>query len=304
MKRAFIAAHLYVGPRLDGGELLSVAKNPPTNGRNLYASQGCIGPRDGYQLVDATHPGNIGKITGIVNGEAVILPDGYRFSAGYITGMDLKGILRRVERRLRASGMSADAASKRAGKPDAIRNLKRAVRDGGDSGRRGISTATVQALARALETPERWLLTEEGPESSKEASIDAHQEVVSAPLISLVQAGNVRKPDHVERFEEAPRVYAHGLDPKGEWIALRVEGDSMDRISPPDSVIFVNVRDRKLVPNACYVIQDEHGGASYKRYRDNRWEAVSAHGQYKPYIVKGGRGPRIIGRVRKTTLDM
>ncbi|MGT2468453.1 hypothetical protein ACVOMV_32380 [Mesorhizobium atlanticum] len=29
---------------------------------------------------------------------------------------------------------------------------------------------------------------------------------------------------------------------EGEWIALRVDGPSMNKISPPDSIIFVNLR--------------------------------------------------------------
>lgn len=55
---------------------------------------------------------------------------------------------------------------------------------------------------------------------------------ISAPLISWVSAGRLLKPDSVSTIEDAPRVAAPDLDPRGEWIALRVEGDSMDRISP------------------------------------------------------------------------
>jgi phage repressor protein C with HTH and peptisase S24 domain len=69
--------------------------------------------------------------------------------------MDLKDVLNRVEQRLAAIGLSAHAASLAARKPDAIRNLKRAVRNGD---RRGITTETLSALAPVLQTTAAWLL--------------------------------------------------------------------------------------------------------------------------------------------------
>lgn len=75
--------------------------------------------------------------------------------------MDLHGILERVERRLTALNMKADRASREAGRPDAIRNLRRAVK----SGEGGITLATIEALAPVLKTTVIWLLKEEGPES-------------------------------------------------------------------------------------------------------------------------------------------
>lgn len=131
--------------------------------------------------------------------------------------------------------------------------------------------------------------------------------VVSAPLLSWVSAGALEVPEVPEFDEENPpdRRSTTGL-PAGEWIALKVKGDSMDRISPPDSIIFVNLKERRLVPNACYVIQDVDGGASYKRYRPSpaRWEAVSTNKKHKPYVVKGDHGPVVIGRVKRTVLDL
>jgi SOS-response transcriptional repressor LexA len=130
---------------------------------------------------------------------------------------------------------------------------------------------------------------------------------LGAPLISWVNAGALKAPSAVIEVGEAKLAYAHGLDAKGEWIALQVEGDSMDRISPPESIIFINRRDRRLVANACYVIADAEGGqASYKRFRPNpdRWEPVSTNSEHEPIFVKKGREPMIVGRVRKTLLSM
>lgn len=126
-----------------------------------------------------------------------------------------------------------------------------------------------------------------------------------ARLISWVSAGALLQPDAAVDVDDAPWVYAPDLDPAGDWIALRVDGDSMNRISPHDSVIFVNRKDRRLVPNACYVIGDGDGGASYKRYRPpNTWEPVSTNKAHKPFVLEDGQMPDIIGRVKKTILSM
>lgn len=70
--------------------------------------------------------------------------------------LDLPGILARIEQRLAEVGLSSTAASKKAGKPDAIRNIRRAVETGN---RNGVSTVTLSALAPVLEATVAWLTT-------------------------------------------------------------------------------------------------------------------------------------------------
>lgn len=137
------------------------------------------------------------------------------------------------------------------------------------------------------------------------AAIDLASKVVRAPVISWVSASKLVVPDAVLDEDDAPTAYAMGLDQRGDWIALRVDGTSMDRISPPDSIIFVNRKDRMLVPNACYVVTTEDGEASYKRYRPNpdRWEPVSTL-EHPTLYADQGLSLKIIGRVRMTTLLM
>jgi phage repressor protein C with HTH and peptisase S24 domain len=77
--------------------------------------------------------------------------------------MELEDVLARVESRLAALGLSAHAASKAAKKPDAIRNLRRAVKNGD---RRGITTETLVALAPVLKTTAAWLLEGVGDPAS------------------------------------------------------------------------------------------------------------------------------------------
>ena len=99
--------------------------------------------------------------------------------------MELAGILMRIESRLIAVGLSATKASKLAGKPDAIRNIRRAVTQTGKEGRRrGISSATIHALAPVLQTTPEWILTgknggENGASATAAAAMAIHDETLT-----------------------------------------------------------------------------------------------------------------------------
>lgn len=125
---------------------------------------------------------------------------------------------------------------------------------------------------------------------------------VDVPLVSWVSAGKMSFPDVSE--DMIGLLHVSDLEPAGDWIALRVVGDSMDRISPPDSIIFVDRADKVLVPNACYVISNGDGEATYKRFRSNpmRFEPVSTNTSHEP--IYPTREPLIVGRVKKSTIEM
>ena len=80
----------------------------------------------------------------------------------------------------------------------------------------------------------------------------------------------------------------------------------MDKISPQDSIIFVNRNERSLVPNACYIIGDGNGGATYKRFRPpNIFEPVTTKPKdYETLYFEEDQQPVVIGRVRKTVLSL
>lgn len=126
---------------------------------------------------------------------------------------------------------------------------------------------------------------------------------VSVPHVSWVSAGAFREVGQLMPTDEFPAIEVSGLPP-GDWFALTVDGDSMDRISPPGSIILVNRRDRKIVPNACYVIANEQGEATYKRYRPSpeRFEPVSVRSDIDPIFPDGA--VTVIGRVRRSILEM
>lgn len=94
--------------------------------------------------------------------------------------MHLADILSRIESRLKVVGLTARAASLAAGKPDAIRNLKRAVQSGQ---RQGVSTATLVALAPVLQTTVEWLLTGKAGEGEAVAG-----EIAADDSLRIVEA--------------------------------------------------------------------------------------------------------------------
>jgi phage repressor protein C with HTH and peptisase S24 domain len=158
----------------------------------------------------------------------------------------------------------------------------------------------LKEIAIALGVNEDWLLTGREPMERLEAvSVPPPLRV---PVVTWVSAGAMARDDGQQDIVGEADVT--GLDPRGRWIALRVEGDSMDRISPPGSLIFVNLADRRLVTNACYIITNADGEASYKRFRANppRFEPVSTNPSHEPIFPDGE--PAVLGRVRRSVIEM
>jgi len=210
--------------------------------------------------------------------------------------MNMREILRRVDIRLAKVGKTAAGASREAtGSPDLIRNWRRAVQAGKNP---GASTLTLSKLAVVLKTNVPWLTEEVGDENSLETSLMFVREV---PLVSWISAG-VLSSDLA--IDEAIGTAKAALG-DGDWIALRVEGESMDRISPPGSIIFVDRSDRRLVTGGFYVIDDGEGNSTYKRFQAQprmRFEPVSKNKEL-PAIYPDNE-PTIVGRVKLTMLDL
>lgn len=201
----------------------------------------------------------------------------------------------RIRHRLEKLNISMRSASLEAGLSDAfIRNIV----TGKSASPRGIN---LTKLAHVLRTTESWLQDGAGLE---EAPAGFQPSVTTyVPLISWVSAGELSHQDSVEDYSHYPTVSASDL-PEGEWIALRVDGPSMNKISPPDSIILVNRADKRLITNACYVIADETGQATYKRYRPND-EPPFQPASYKSIPAPKLEGAiTIIGRVRRSIIDM
>ena len=144
---------------------------------------------------------------------------------GYSTAMELEDVLFRIESRLKAVGLSAHAASLAAKRPDAIRNLKRAVKN---HDRRGVTTETLMALAPVLKTTAAWLL--EGVGEPTPGNI--------VQVVGRIGAGAEILPE----FEQIPPEGLYEIEVpfpiSNDAIAFQVEGDSMwPRYDPGDVII-------------------------------------------------------------------
>lgn len=125
---------------------------------------------------------------------------------------------------------------------------------------------------------------------------------LNVPYLAWVSAGALLREDITD--EALGTIRVADLPASGDWIALQVSGDSMDRISPPESIIFVDRKDRNLVTNACYVIADDEGNATYKRFRSGppRFEPVSTNPNHEPIFPDND--PIVVGRVRRSIISM
>lgn len=170
---------------------------------------------------------------------------------------------------------------------------------GHENGNRGVVRKAEQ-YARRYRVSLDWLLRGlgAGPGETDEVISD---KAIDIPLLTTISAGELQRDDVID---EAKGTVTVGQLPIGDWIALEVSGDSMDRISPPTSIIIVNRADKTLVPNGCYVIADENGDATYKRYRPSpdRFEPVSTNASLEPIFPDNL--PTIVGRVRMSILRM
>lgn len=129
-----------------------------------------------------------------------------------------------------------------------------------ENGTRGIGRAAGK-YAQAYRVSEGWLLTGEGKGPSGASSFD--QDV---PLLSMVAASNLRHQPGVTESDIIRRIKVGEL-PKGDWVALEVDGDSMNRIAPNGSIILVDRADDKLLDGKFYVFALDGGDATFKMFK-------------------------------------
>lgn len=195
---------------------------------------------------------------------------------------------RLIEARSRRYSTASDAAR--------AMNIPVPTYSGHENGSRGVPLDAAARYAKFFRVSLDWLVFGRGAGPDDSGAVD-----VEVPILSWVSAGDMARDDVSD--DTLGTIAMPGL-PEGDWIALRVDGTSMDKVSPPGSIIFVNRRDRRLVPNALYVIADEEGQATYKRYRPDpeRFEPVSMDDTHEAIFPKGS--VTIVGRVRRSMIDM
>ncbi len=150
-----------------------------------------------------------------------------------------------------------------------------------------IKAAHIRPLAEVLEVPVSEVLHRAGFVGRQAADIMSSIEgfpqldvvdepLVYVPLISWVEAGMLREVADPYEAGCAEEYFAMNYK-RGSLIALRVHGESMNRLAQDGSIIIVDYEDRDLVSGKLYVFKTEDGEAAFKRYRSDpvRFEPVS-----------------------------
>lgn len=150
---------------------------------------------------------------------------------------------------------------------------------------------TLPLLARALNVDPLWL--EHGVEP----------ELMDVPVLSMVSASNLRDQPGVTQADIDRWIRVADL-PRGDWVALAVEGDSMNLIAPDGSIILVNRADDVLIDGRYYIFSVSHGAATFKRYRRNpdRLQPYSTNPDHPSIPVDGDL--YVFGRVRRVIHDL
>ncbi len=159
---------------------------------------------------------------------------------------------------------------------------------------------TIAALAAVLETTPEWLLYGRGPENPDQAS----HTISPVPLVSWVAASSFAEVPTIIAGDDWPQIHVGDL-PSGEFIALRVEGDSMNRIAVHHSIILVRLTDRTMVDRGFYVFQNTDG-ATFKRFRNSdgpvRLEPYSTNPNHN--TLYPDKDLIVIGRVFRVITDL
>lgn len=119
--------------------------------------------------------------------------------------------------------------------------------------------------------------------------------VGTIPVIAKVTAGNWRE----------PTIHSKSRMPKPDpaipdrAIALDVDGDSMDKYVPDGGRVIYDPEDRALWPRRFYVVLNDAGETTFKRYFDNpaRLEPCSTNPSHGIIELNGDQTYTIVGRV-------
>lgn len=174
------------------------------------------------------------------------------------------GILSRIEHALEAKGIAAATASRIAGKSVTfIRDLrtKPDVIPGVDS---------IMALAEALEVSPAWLAYGIGGD-------DLASTIGSIPLVGAVSGGVWRDVDGLDQDEKPPSPFLPDPRwPADKQFALRVEGESINRIARDGdliAVVAIEALEKPLANGALVIVEEARDDGALIRTTAKRLHA-------------------------------
>jgi len=174
-----------------------------------------------------------------------------------VWNIDMSDLKDRIRGRLREIGKSARRASMDGGlTSDAIRNVLRAKS-------RNPRRDTLEGIARGLD----WTLEDllELASAGNVRTVD--RPVHEVPLVSWVEAGDLTETVDPYSIGDAAE-YIPVTHQRNTLIALRVNGQSMNRIAPEGSIVIVDYADKSLISGQYYVVKID-GRATFKRFRSD-----------------------------------
>lgn len=165
-----------------------------------------------------------------------------------------------------------------------------------ENGNRDISRTMAVRYGKAFGVDPGWLLY--GTDKA------ADKADMAVPLLAMVSAGNLRDQAQVAASDVIRRITVGELT-RGDWVALQVEGDSMDRVAPHGSIIVLDRTDTRLLDGKYYVFVLENGEATFKRYRRNpqRLQPFSTNPDHLS-IPADRDDLYVFGRVRRIIQDV
>ncbi|WP_315701319.1 MULTISPECIES: XRE family transcriptional regulator [unclassified Bradyrhizobium] len=127
---------------------------------------------------------------------------------------------------------------------------------------------------------------------------------IGVPLLSWVSAGKLLQAQSVDAAlrDDVERIGVSGLGP-GDFFALRVKGDSMNKIAPDGSIVIVNRAEREPIDRKFFIFLADHE-TTFKRFRANptRLEPYSYNPEHET-IYPDHSYFSVLGRVRRVQVD-
>lgn len=166
-----------------------------------------------------------------------------------------------------------------------------------ENGNRDIPRAAAEKYGRAFNVEAGWILFGDRKDV-------AFRGITRVPLISMVSASNLREQPGVTEADIERWIEVADL-PAGDWLALGVDGDSMNRVAPHGSTIIVNRADDRLLDGKYYVFSLMGGAATFKRYKRDpqSLQPYSTNPDHMSIPVSDNE-LYVFGRVRRVITDI